>query len=1204
MTNSNSNVRRSIGPRKAGEGDPAEASDPLAELTRFMGGQDGDAPRPVRRMADEDVEGLSEPEAHPRRIPRRPFLSTPESEEQGADPDAPDAPEDSFGSSADIDESVEESPGEDDDATGDRLAGIPYSDDGPSAPAAGPAGAMSEVQPVDQDPLAVDAPEDDGDDDPFMQALMDELESDGTATPSGGATSDPVPRVRPSFSFPSTKPSDAPRPSFSRATPTAPAAPATPSVRPEPARPPEPAARPAETERPAFGSSGARPIAPASRENAERVEHARDHDAISSEAAGALEQLRSRLARHGPAAPAADTLSPDLVRPATSWGVPQSTPTPAGEAAPRPFQSRATPVASDAPDRPRSEQTVTAPVPDAPPPSAVDEDRDTPPAVGWERERDPLGDDFRDTAESEYDESDATSDIDLFADEPADTEAGHTDDEDAGWTLDEDALADAIALSVGGHAAEGDEDAPLETVFGDDPLSSDADDGEEGGEHVATDLDGIDFEFDLVAAEPDATADDFRKPAERGEDPDDLPEELDAPLDPDREDAMLAPPPSFVRAGPAIPVDDADDEVDGAKDPDDVDEASVAGPERTGGTTEGREPDENEEDDGPPSVFPALPPKVRRAVPAFRFGLDAADRPHDRDPEPAPAPPASDLDFDLPGLGGTDPWSRWPAASSQAAKTGASGGTSGETSGVADRLSDALFDEDPRQPAAPRGKAQGSALSGADWPAKPSVAMPATGGDAETDDYDDAYDEEDYADDYYDESEPEWDDEHALPPHSLEEMDSALGLSERPRRRYGRSVAAVVLLLLLGGGGYAAYSILSGGEQAADGPPPVIRADTDGVKVMAEGDDADTADGSKAIYDRVGETGTESGRLVRSREEPIDPTQTSSAGNGLSSPMLPKRVRTVVVRPDGTIIPAEELNASSGNTTGLIPPAPDETSTEAPAEPVTTSPAPVAETAPESAPAPTDIATADDAAPSGPEATSPDAATETATDAAPPADDGQETAEAPAAEVLSPIRTSERIVPEPEAAPAPRPAPSEGTRTVSTTRVTSTPQQSGPLSLVPDAGTTDTAATSPSATLPAPARTAAPDTSVGERVSPALLAAQTRRANQQATQAPTQTQTAATQPAATSAPAAASTGDWAVQVSSQRSADQAQTAYRQLQQRFPAVLGGREPSIQSADLGSRGTFYRVRLPTQTREQANQLCAELKAAGGDCFVGRN
>nr|WP_306266691.1 SPOR domain-containing protein [Pararhizobium sp. IMCC3301] len=82
------------------------------------------------------------------------------------------------------------------------------------------------------------------------------------------------------------------------------------------------------------------------------------------------------------------------------------------------------------------------------------------------------------------------------------------------------------------------------------------------------------------------------------------------------------------------------------------------------------------------------------------------------------------------------------------------------------------------------------------------------------------------------------------------------------------------------------------------------------------------------------------------------------------------------------------------------------------------------------------------------------------------------------------------------------------------------------------------------------------------------------------------------------------TGDFVVQVSSQRSEEAARSAYTGLQRRFPTVLGDQSPDIVRADLGSRGVFYRVRVgPMETRLAANDLCQSLKNAGGDCIVAR-
>ena len=99
--------------------------------------------------------------------------------------------------------------------------------------------------------------------------------------------------------------------------------------------------------------------------------------------------------------------------------------------------------------------------------------------------------------------------------------------------------------------------------------------------------------------------------------------------------------------------------------------------------------------------------------------------------------------------------------------------------------------------------------------------------------------------------------------------------------------------------------------------------------------------------------------------------------------------------------------------------------------------------------------------------------------------------------------------------------------------------------------------------------------------------------------------TASTAPTATGTiPAATGQSGYVVQVSSQRSADQAQAAFASMQRRYKSVLGGFEPNIQRADLGDKGTYYRVRVgPMASRESALRLCERLKSAGGSCFVTR-
>jgi cell division protein FtsN len=83
------------------------------------------------------------------------------------------------------------------------------------------------------------------------------------------------------------------------------------------------------------------------------------------------------------------------------------------------------------------------------------------------------------------------------------------------------------------------------------------------------------------------------------------------------------------------------------------------------------------------------------------------------------------------------------------------------------------------------------------------------------------------------------------------------------------------------------------------------------------------------------------------------------------------------------------------------------------------------------------------------------------------------------------------------------------------------------------------------------------------------------------------------------------TGGFVVQVTSQRSEADARSAYANLQKRFPQVLGPYQASIQTATVGDRGTYYRVRVgPFGSSTDASTVCNNLRAAGGDCVVSRN
>jgi SPOR domain len=109
-----------------------------------------------------------------------------------------------------------------------------------------------------------------------------------------------------------------------------------------------------------------------------------------------------------------------------------------------------------------------------------------------------------------------------------------------------------------------------------------------------------------------------------------------------------------------------------------------------------------------------------------------------------------------------------------------------------------------------------------------------------------------------------------------------------------------------------------------------------------------------------------------------------------------------------------------------------------------------------------------------------------------------------------------------------------------------------------------------------------------------------------AARAPMRTAAVAAPIARTAKPAAAAaSGSYAVQVSSQRSEADAQAAFRSLQAKYPNQLAGRQALIHKVELGDKGTYYRAMVgPFASANEAGELCSGLKAAGGQCLVQKN
>jgi hypothetical protein len=65
-------------------------------------------------------------------------------------------------------------------------------------------------------------------------------------------------------------------------------------------------------------------------------------------------------------------------------------------------------------------------------------------------------------------------------------------------------------------------------------------------------------------------------------------------------------------------------------------------------------------------------------------------------------------------------------------------------------------------------------------------------------------------------------------------------------------------------------------------------------------------------------------------------------------------------------------------------------------------------------------------------------------------------------------------------------------------------------------------------------------------------------------------------------------------------------SYARVMLRLRTVVGERDPNLLSSLFRSRGTrtFYQVRIGTDTRDEANDLCGKIRRAGQGCLVLRN
>jgi len=82
------------------------------------------------------------------------------------------------------------------------------------------------------------------------------------------------------------------------------------------------------------------------------------------------------------------------------------------------------------------------------------------------------------------------------------------------------------------------------------------------------------------------------------------------------------------------------------------------------------------------------------------------------------------------------------------------------------------------------------------------------------------------------------------------------------------------------------------------------------------------------------------------------------------------------------------------------------------------------------------------------------------------------------------------------------------------------------------------------------------------------------------------------------------TPGWGVQLVGSPSQASALASFQQLQRVYKRLLEARQPLVIQSKVGTSGFWYRVRVATDSRGEAEKLCSGLRAAGGNCLVQRN
>jgi hypothetical protein len=416
-----------------------------------------------------------------------------------------------------------------------------------------------------------------------------------------------------------------------------------------------------------------------------------------------------------------------------------------------------------------------------------------------------------------------------------------------------------------------------------------------------------------------------------------------------------------------------------------------------------------------------------------------------------------------------------------------------------------------------------------------------------------------------------------------------------PQRRSWLVPALLAGVALFGGGLYYAFSG-NGLTSSTDGPV-LVKADPEPVKIAPENTGGKAVpDQDKAVYDKVdGDQAAlpTQGTLVSESEEPVDiasvaadapadPTAAedssmksearieaaaesdpTAAPAAETSAVSPKKVRTFIVKPDGTLV---ERPADAD-----APVAADPVVADQPVAVPAQKPVPVAEAVPaiEAPMAKVEKPAAETPVVQAAKAAEAETVAETKVAAIEPVSK-------PAAEDIAKLAAAKPATP---AEPAPVAAEPEVAKPEPAIKVVKTKKIKAPTA-------EKVASASPA--------DGAPVLESRPADQPVNIVGKTGG---------TKSATDETQVASADATPAATAGSYSIQIASTPSPEAAKSTYAALNRKYGGVIGGKGVNIQKAEVSGKGTVYRVRIPAGSKQDATALCAKYKSSGGSCFVTR-